>query len=817
MIVLAVYLSAWVGLGAILSETAGSGQNRVVPDAGLQAELAPEVRLTEYAFRPPQGMVLTKYEPRADPSAPQFWHWKAPGSQLVVRVEANDRVAANSAGIPEVQTQPKPGPLVITEQRDLLYVVHGGQVSQHTVDGVLFTNVRWDRRISLSIVPISAGDQHTNARSAWVTYDGPVRIDICAATTGTQNSPQIAMMEQSVHSLRRLKDGESLDAPRLQQWAPDPSTIPVATPGTEPVVAAVERNNPRDTPRDAGANDAREVAATDSVSTRTTGRSTQIPSETEPLPIWTRQPPRERSVPVKILLDGPRGFRTAGVDGTENSTRPRRSTTSETQDDPAEPPAPTLAWPQFERVDVSLHVPDIRNQAPRFYGPGIPFMVIGRTIYELQNGQKHATLPLDVQPQSALSPDGRWFAQISPGTPDPKLCEVDLVEVETGELVRRLIIDGREGNRDSQMLSLRFVGPALLEAASLEDAVIWDVTTGTPFRHFSHSRDSYAISPDFQHVAIAEFSQFGVHSMATGEQVASLARPTGEGAVFSSFDYLAFSPDGQQIAGMKNLGQQLQVCCWNNRGQVVLDTEVPQRFSVRARSIQWLPDGESLILNGRTIIDVKRGIPVWTLAEGTANLVTDKWAVVTGDTVSLAGQRSGVINAAEIPWDRIRRGLESVDDGTAVTIDANTPVALETAVAADIPQLESLSSSIAGNLPGILQRLGWKIAGEGEQPALTLRFTYSESPIESPPATEGTWSVGTITITCQRGDTTTPMVELFGKPFRSDDAGSFVHRKLSAQSISNQLRDSDLPRTIGTEALPVIHSVFPGLRQPGGE
>ena len=794
---LAVYLTVWVGLKAVLS-SAPSGLSSLVPDATMQAELAPEVRLTEYAFRPPQGMVLTKYKPRSSPAARQTWHWTAPGSDLVVRIQANDSIAANAAGVPHIETERKSG-VIRPDPRDHMYVVHGGQVSQYVVNEVLFTNIRWDRRsTSLMLLPVTSGDRHTDARSAWVTYDGPVRIDIVAATIKPLNSPEIRMMEQSVLSLRRLRDGESLAGPRLQQWVPDPSAAPVVTPGPEPVVAAVDP-----------ANTATETVAR-SATDADQATTSLAEAETKP-PVWSRKQPRERSVPVKSLSEGNyRGFKTAGVGG--ESAGVRKSGTPAVVDDPVKPSAPMLPWPQFKRIDVSIPIEDLRTQPPRFYGPGIPFAIVGRTIFDLETGRERATLPLDSQPLSALSPDGRWFAQTSPGTPDSSLCEVDIVDVDTGELARRLILDGRTVGKGIQLTFLRFVGPVQLEMTCTREVVVWDVTSGDPIRQFAHAGAAYAVSPDFQYVAVTEFSKLGIHSMATGEEVALLGQPSGSGAVFSGFKNLAFSPDGQQIAGAANRGRHYQVCCWDNRSQVVLDLEVPREAATGNESIVWLPDGASLLLNGRTIIDVKRGLAVWQVAKGTASLVTDKWMVVASKTASRAGRTGGIVNSVEIEWSRIRRGLEAVDEGNTFTIKADTPVGIEVVVEGNNAEMTRLRTTLSQDLGGVLQRLGFRIVGETDQPPLTLRFTYSEVPARPIEASAGKWMAPKVTVTGLRNSAETPILELYGDPFDAVGAGFVLHRQFAVGKIRDQIREAGFPRTIGPEALPIIQSIFPGLR-----
>jgi WD40 repeat protein len=323
-----------------------------------------------------------------------------------------------------------------------------------------------------------------------------------------------------------------------------------------------------------------------------------------------------------------------------------------------------VEWPRsyprnFEGVDLEAGF-----QSKVVFAEGTsPYVAVDGVVWNLSKGEKTGRTgakggaAFDLE---ALSPDGKFFAQTG-GIGD---AAVVIYACDKGQLHKRLPFQ-------KAATRVQFVGFAssgrLITAASwgLENRVqAWSLDSGkltneykTPDADF----DDVALGLDGKHFATKlkfENKGLAIYDLKTGKLA---ARPRFPEASTWGVEAMQFSPDGQELAVLDDLGLHLTV--WDGNVNVVFETQSAkgQRgwerdIAYQGPPIQWLPDGSGWLLYGRYLLDRSSQRVVWKLQSGTHHrfrfLDHDHLAAVRG---SFGG--SNKLVSIAVPWSLINAAL----------------------------------------------------------------------------------------------------------------------------------------------------------------
>jgi WD40 repeat protein len=231
--------------------------------------------------------------------------------------------------------------------------------------------------------------------------------------------------------------------------------------------------------------------------------------------------------------------------------------------------------------------------APISGQPGIASLV---TVWNYPSGKERLSFPTTVKaPSVVFSPDGRFLAL--GGQENLEICEA-----ETGKVVRRF-------NTPAQNLAWSPAGRYLATASGANVEIrVWDPSMGTLLLTLLapqvgggcvHSRGRLAFSPDGQFLAGASennhLSPNGsggvtVWEVATGKELMTLRGHTSE------VNGIAFSPDGRRlISGSRDRTVRLWELATGNT------TLILRGHKEHIRSVAFSPDGSCIASNSREV------------------------------------------------------------------------------------------------------------------------------------------------------------------------------------------------------------------------
>ncbi|MEJ7593670.1 MAG: hypothetical protein WKF77_19195 [Planctomycetaceae bacterium] len=392
--------------------------------------------------------------------------------------------------------------------------------------------------------------------------------------------------------------------------------------------------------------------------------------------------------------------------------------------------------------------------------PGCPVIVSGRQVWDKQKqtitGELEGTY--EGRGQSALSPDGRYFAAASK-SPNQEETDIMVWDTTSGQL--RFTAKG-EAERYSDLILLSrtrlFVG-----GRSSDGLLVWDCETGEPQKSitvadgkFGHG--SAAISQDGQYLAAVAKDRLLVLNSDTGRQVAVMGSPvamprddSGQAIVIKDnkvvadsraggndnvFVYawlqsLEFSPDTQELAGVSTHPRP-RVMCWNQRGKLVFDQPIyTSRRAFWENTLQWFPDRSAWLIeneifereSGRIVLSVRAGFG------------SDTKLFVYDDKHLLGAfpHAPGQLEVMEIPWDAIRKSLTHMKEGGAAWISPGCSVRIELNIGESRGNAQTTAQVIQASLTARLARDGIQVSPAA---ATVFRLKFAESAGEQLPIFE---------------------------------------------------------------------------------
>jgi WD40 repeat protein len=238
-------------------------------------------------------------------------------------------------------------------------------------------------------------------------------------------------------------------------------------------------------------------------------------------------------------------------------------------------------------------------------------------VWNLQTGTRTADLPfkveLDAADKAALSPDGRYLASKNriPGL------SVDVWSFEAKTMQARFTLS-------ASYTPLKFIG--FVNSRQLvtcpgtkgkQSITVWDLETKQPLHDVDFGQEldgaAIALSPGGRYLAGVQLHKnvLVVIDLLKGKLVEQIVWDNVPGGGFwNSFQGLAFSPDGEELAGLYT-ADSLRVRVWKMAdGKQVFDEplSIPMHPnlagypSYKGRVLEWLPDKSGWVCHGQFVI-----------------------------------------------------------------------------------------------------------------------------------------------------------------------------------------------------------------------
>ncbi|MDA0809454.1 MAG: WD40 repeat domain-containing protein [Planctomycetota bacterium] len=709
-IIAAVYVATFITLDIAIKPDNDDWQ----PPSTLGNALGPEVATLQYGIRPPSGLTFIRFE---DSGKHRDWTWAGNGQSLTVSVRSNPLIAQHGLTEPEIHTT-KESFRSNRPEGDHPYVLDGATVEHGTINGVKFTRARWDMRSGTFFM----GPETTHSYryfTDYITYDGVNRIDVVLSSTQPFSSINVAALEASVFTLRRLPPDSDVAAP------PDDTTdVPDSSENASTPEVAVARPN----------ESASSSAAPASPSNRASG-GRPSPNTSNAAASgssgWTRQDPLNPPIIAKAIAK----FGSLRVQsGVPVQTR------GQGQLAPGASPQPFVKYSTSRDLDFTIAVPRQNHHIDYAMFPS-PFMLVNDQIHSLETGDVVGTLPFipNRKQPGWLSPDARWFVTISPEGTNDHLGELDVISVETGQLSHRLILDATVDNDEPSFEQVLFSGVDKVLARSAigggNIVVVWNLKSGQLEQLFHCSVGSgipASVSQDGRFLVLNSRTSIPVYSTETGDLVATLAAPPTERASLVTCNAFAFSPDTSEVAAYSWISGD-RFTCWNNKGAIIFDQAIPNSWFPTPRNdmpINWLPDGSGWLL-GQFLIHRETKQAVWRTTQKAglpshSRLINQDWVLVHHEPPPQL-QQAPFYRAVKIPWDRINSVIEDCRTGSGVTLTPEQPVAIELQFelfGKDTTGPE-LSVFMKARLKALLESNGLEVLDSAET---IVRMKYVETP-----------------------------------------------------------------------------------------
>ena len=284
------------------------------------------------------------------------------------------------------------------------------------------------------------------------------------------------------------------------------------------------------------------------------------------------------------------------------------------------------------------------------------FFSVRGDIYDSSTEKKIGSVPL---PKSferlAISPEGKQLAVGRRGEANDEPGVIEIYSIENPK-ARPVTIEFSGGS----VPDFAFVGETRLVAGSLK---IWGTKTGREIKEMKLDGKfpPAAVSSNGRHIAMYDGNEVGVIDVSGSKVIATMSVPKGgTRSVFSDYISLAFSPDGQELAGVH---KKAGLIVWSRHGDILLESDLGGRIAWNSRYndtyLQWLPDGRGWLVDNRFLVLRKRNQVVWELEppefrrEVTTAILTSDKRVLVSNEKSLLG--------IDIPWDKINAGLKALE------------------------------------------------------------------------------------------------------------------------------------------------------------
>lgn len=346
----------------------------------------------------------------------------------------------------------------------------------------------------------------------------------------------------------------------------------------------------------------------------------------------------------------------------------------------------------------------------------------GWQIFDLAKLQKSGEIPGRVQlDEVSLSPDGKYLAGKVSGF-GPTRAEVR--SCANGQPLRQVVLH----DQFKSVHLVDFAGPDQLVTVIPGDGFgknewkVWDIATGNEVRKFADGGNnldgkSVAFSPGRRYVAVPQSDhKIFVVDMSTGQQAGILQFPAKEGFGTWRCEGLAFSHDGNELAGVFTMLDKSRIVSWKTAdGNVAADhafpTNLPRSIKglglYQAPALEPISDGSGWLAYGHLLIDRASGGVILSMPAA-PGLSTQRRLIGKYHLATLAGDFANKqFTIQPLPKDQIAAGL------AAAKLEADPN-------AGKLPDVTAADWSMTQQLPPLAGATPWTVQADPATPVKAM-------------------------------------------------------------------------------------------------
>jgi hypothetical protein len=452
--------------------------------------------------------------------------------------------------------------------------------------------------------------------------------------------------------------------------------------------------------------------------------------ESKPLPLELSPSEKDRSGPKDVPLENSLISRRESAD-LSNMPRVAENQYVATSRFPEGLVSPQINWGED---DPDWSIPLGKNVSVAFSPAPSRFAVVGDDLIDLRTGNRHCSVPVSSESMRlVMSPRGTSLAMYasdrSPSVPYVFVYPVDNA-VQTPLQIPNL--DSRE-----RLARVEYLGEDYLIGCIGQSSegkfVIWDTRTGEEVSSFKVDGGvlNSGVSPDGKLFVIVTDEQFSVVNLEEGREVDRM-QTTWRGRELTLWRRccgIAFSPDSSEIAASFDDGRLFAL--WTVKGELLEFGVLPIHRRVPNNSnsaLQWLPSGEGWLIGGSHLLLRENLLLVWQLGANDSGYGLERSASIVAQSHVVSTRSSANGNAVvmvEIPWDRIREAMISLEATSKPFVAPGDPISIETRITA--LNADDQKNATEQLLAAVQHRLSSTGIAVAENQISQLILHYSES------------------------------------------------------------------------------------------
>lgn len=275
-----------------------------------------------------------------------------------------------------------------------------------------------------------------------------------------------------------------------------------------------------------------------------------------------------------------------------------------------------------------------------------------------------------------LSQDGNYFA-----VKTRQIKGILIWDVRGRKALGTLPLNDEKSASASSLEVLDFAGTKCFVAAGRKTPLwVWSVPDFNPLRTItlpeSFEKPSITFSPGGRYMTLYSRTfrdrTVYVFDLSTGTEAGRIELPGDIG--LSGCKGMAFSPDGEELAGAWEFVGKARLFVWNVADGRLL---VQHSFQTKGRhykgpGVQWFPDKSKWLVFGNDVIDRKAGGPIWSVPKVPG--ARDEARLLDGDRILLFGKegRKAGIGTMDVPHEELAKAANVIGAGGSVA-DVNLP------------------------------------------------------------------------------------------------------------------------------------------------
>jgi len=275
----------------------------------------------------------------------------------------------------------------------------------------------------------------------------------------------------------------------------------------------------------------------------------------------------------------------------------------------------------------------------------------------------------------AISPDGKYLAG---GYREKNEAAVDIYTFQSQQRIQRLALNS-ERHKTAEVIG--FVADDRIATLCDKRVDVWEIKTGKKLVSFDLWLDAaakhMALSPNGNYLAMAGGGRLMIYDLGDGSLAGQATLETednGPRRRDGMAEAMAFSMDGMDLAAVFKQGSgfrqggEYRLVIWDVRsGRVLSDNvaEAKQNMGYKGAALEWMPDGNGLVLWGKAFIDRHTAKPIFEVQEPPGGL-REPVRMASATHIIVPHHESGrgiMFEAVRLPREQMDKALAAIRAG----------------------------------------------------------------------------------------------------------------------------------------------------------